>query len=365
MKNIDYYHSCYARLYFLYHGNFENFHKSTYFDYFKEIADKEIVPLQEILYRALGYESDSNLSSTKRFLLRKEIAENLDKSEFWTSKYPELGVSRTSQVVDYYDSLNVLGIGKEFASSKLNNRSYKGFELFLKNEKEMVDVFCGAAPFLVTNITSKGKALTMDELSEYFDLSSKQSYDNSKINLGVSPKDMFILNFINKESIYIENNIMYVPKSKLNTYSAEFIQDSLVYAYFIRANKIPVMYLNTYESVVKHLGNIFTLSQDFFKYIIDVSNMTGLSTKEIYRLEGLELIDPEEMIKLSHGLFITLDNCVDYVPEIVKTKSKMEVPCRLPDKTFLDIINKRLYKDITYKRGIPYYGNQCLFVGSV
>lgn len=362
MKGLNFFTSCYLRVYFCYHGNFNNFHKSPYFDYFKKLADKEIVPLQEILYRALGYESDCNLTSQKRFELRKEISMNIDNQEFWKSKYKPLGVERTSQVVDYYSSLNVIGLGTEFSSVKLNNRSYKGFDLFLENEKEMVDIFCKAASIIVSNIYSDGNPLTVEDLIPYFDVESKEAYDECKQKLGITAKDVFVLNFINRDMIYVENSIMYVPKKKLEIYSKEFLQESLFYAYLNRSNIIPINHAMYYDKIVKYLPKLFTISDVLFQYLVDLSHMTRLSIREIYRMEGLDLPDPDEMLKLSHGVFLPLDGCIDYVPEDVKGKITKAVPCRITDSTFLEIVNKKLYKDIVYQRGVPYYGTQPLYM---
>lgn len=365
------YLKAYVRWYFYENGNFNNLPKKIV----KEVSDeatKKRISVDELLYRTLGYKKDSNLSSLQRFKLSKEVSENLFNKFYWIDKAKEMGVERTSKVVEKLSELGVLGVGAVNTSAMTCPYVFSGFYNFLVNHKELVDVFCKGADFIESPLCANDRHLTYKELKDsvFIDKTYDGFCDTLK-RIGI--EDPKVLLKINKRGskVIFTTQCLNVPSKMIKNESLSFVSTCLIYAYLINADKIsPYMFNQAYKAC-QCLRNPFIITDEQSTDLLSISYNSGMTVSEIALCYGIVLPKMSECLELSDGLFTRVtyslpngNNCIDiiyYLPSY--SKGIKDFPTKIVLDDFMFLLQKNL--EVEFRDGVPYVNGSPAIVKGV
>ena len=350
----------YLRLHLIHYGSFDGIENSkVYSSLYKEFnRQRKILEFTDFLYNYVGYSDDSYLSATNRFKLRKEISENYDNHNYFRSQCLNHGMTRTSEIVDYFNHKDVLGLGRECISMKASEYSFKGFRNFLFTNKEIVDVFCSGAE--ICGIP--GLDLSYKEFKSKF---RGIGFDDFIKSLGGLSTDKFI-RFIEAKKAKMTPFGLEIPKEFLSQYDKEFASTCLIYAYLIDADKIDINLKKYTELYIPRVFNFFKCSDEEFTYCMDLAHMYGCNIIDLLNRLGLSLPTPEKMISTANGVFSLYtkmegNEYCDYILYLTSSaKSKNALPVFLQANKFIEFLQSGLDSKIVYKDDEPYIGNDCL-----
>lgn len=325
----------------------------------KEINSHKKLSREEILCRALGYQKDSNLTALDRFTQSKEIAENLNNNRFWDSKAKELGVNRTSKVVEYFEELKVLGPGVISTSLITCDYTFKGFYSFILKCKDLVDIFCEGAQYLDSALIGpNGKSLSYKDFASLFPNKTYKCFKEILSQIEIKPNRIIPFRKVGKV-ITFTNDYLEVPKSYIQDMSNDFVCECLLYAFLIRADKINPIYFGQAEALCAKLNNPFCLSDLDVTNLISIANSSGLTVRELASCFEIVLPKWEDCIEKTNGLYKLCyakdvdDNIVKIIYyEPANAVGSTIVPVGTALEDFVYIINNGV--SISYSEGVPY-----------
>lgn len=361
----------FIRWYFYEYGDFYNFEKTDVFEEVEKEAKKKKVSVNELLCKALGFKKDSNLSSEQRFDLATEIAENLKNEKFWIEKAREFGVARTSKVVERFSDLGVLGPGVMNTSPKTCPYVFDGFNSFLNDYKDIIDVFCAGADFLESPLSSQNDRLT------YYDLKDSvfvdKTYEGFKATLnklGLKSARSLLNLTIGGKKIVMTSQGLNVPPKTFKGVNFDFACDCIFYAYLISADKISPFYFKQAKILSEALRVPFTMTDKQSADLVCLSFCSGLTVSEIGACFGVVLPKLSESLRTTDGLFSkvtysvkgsseTLD-LVYYLPSY--SKGVKDIPTKILLSDFVFLLQKNL--EVTYQDSVPYVnGSPAIVMG--
>lgn len=319
----------------------------------QEFKNSRIKSLSDFIYKTLGYKDDNFLTASSRFHLRKEIMLNINNEKYWEKQREELKVKRTSEVIEELERLDVVGLGMERVSNKTSEISFKGYNRFIKSNKELINLFCSSYKMFNSNlVTREGVTLSFKELREMLRCNSYKEFTNLKNKYRINPVDCFHL--VQSNSIFIDDEGIHLPKSE---HQSDFICECLLFTICLGATYETIDYYKYFNSLIPTLIDIFDISDKNFSYLVDLSHLTGKTLNELYNLYGFNIEELEYMIKKTQGIYTTQVNSdstllIRYLPSTVN--DSLAIAATFPLDRFLLLINSGLNLDIVYQDGFPY-----------
>lgn len=351
----------FLRLWLIHYGSFEGIEKSIVASDLEAVfkRQRKISTFEDFLYSSVGYLDDSYLSAKERFEKRKEISQNINNHDYFRTQCLNHSMTRTSEIVDYYNHKDLLGLGRECISMKSSDYSFNGFRRFLKSNEDVVNVFCSGAdimPILGYDLTYSDLKETLGGCTfDYFKSAIKDVVDPSKL-----------IRLIRGSQIKFTPVGLEIPNELYDSHDPNFICTCLVYAYLIDADKIDITLKNYTELYISRIFNFFKCSDDEFTYCMDLSHMYGCNVIDLLNKLGLNLPTPEKMMSISNGLFtlhrsVNNDEYSDYLVYLPATcKAKEGLPVFILSDKFSDFLKSGLDNKIVYKGDEPFIGSDCL-----
>lgn len=311
---------------------------------------------EDFVFFVLGYSNDSNYSPKQRYDFRKIITLNRDNKKFWNELKVKHNVDSIEQVVDYLSFLDVLGVGR--TPAKVTKKwEFTGKPSYMKN-KELLNVFCSAVPVVNTKIVSNTEVLTLETLVKLFNMSTYSNFKKLAKTTSVDFESLFDVKVGNSYRVS-DGEIMVKGDCTIHD-KKDFIMN-LVYLASIKADKINQQFLDLYLTSMSKGINLFNMSDEDFKNMVDVSHMMGIKLKSMYHLLGIKVPSLSFMISSSYGIFFRLNNDICYIPESLGCESGM--PAQIDMSDFSSFINNEQHLNITYINRIPYIGNNVICSG--
>lgn len=342
------------RVWFIHKGTLEGVEKSIIGARLKEeFKGSRNKSLSDFIYKSLGYKDDSFLTATSRFNLRKEIMLNINNQDYWKSKKEDLGAKRTSEVIEEFERLNVIGLGMERISNKTSEVSFKGLNRFVKLNKELVDLFCSSySMFNSSLVTKEGSSVSFSDLRKTLGCSSYREFVKLKTKFQINPIDCF--NLIESSSIFIDDEGLHLPSSE---HQNDFICECLLFLICLGATYETLDYYKYFNSFIPTLVDIFSVSDKNFTYLVDLSFLTGKTLNELCNVYGFNVEDLEYMIKKTQGVYTTqldpeTDLKIRYLPST--SEDPLAIASTFSLDKFILLINSGMNLDIIYQNGIPH-----------
>lgn len=350
----------FIRWYYFQNGTFNGLEATEFNEEIeKEVKSSKCSSREEFLCRALGYCKDSNLSALDRFNQSKEISENLNDNSFWDNKAREIGVNRTSKVVEYFEDLKVLGPGIINTSPMTCEYVFKGFYDFLMKCGDLVNIFCDGAEYFDTNLVKQdGTVLKYNEFCSLFPNKTYDCFKEVLNQIGKRPSEIIPFRKVGRV-ITFTNNYLEVPKSYIHNMSNDFVCECLLYAYLIHADQINPFYYAQANSLCSKLQNPFMISDLDSTNLISIAHSSNLTVRQLASCFGTVLPKWEDCLEKTNGLYKMnyilcennqIEKIIYYIPSNAKGNTLVPMGASLED--FVYIINNGV--PVSYDKGIPY-----------
>lgn len=348
----------YLRLYLIKHGTLdtvenkdfikEEFEKSTYDDF------------KDFLYGTVGYSNDVNMSPKVRYKKRKEVMSNFTNKKYWVAEAEIFGAKRTSEVVDIFDTLDVLGAGRSTSLVRNNDFFLPRISEFISMAKPVIEVFCEGYRYAFTTLSYNGKTIPMEDIVELL-----RSRSTKELLLKIKKHKVPVSNLLRlvpSSTVKLVGDRLYLNRKIIQAFDADMIMKYLLVGVYAHLNKIDLQYYGILDSL-DDVSNLLDLSDYSFLNLIDLGNLNNTTVLDILSVLNYTIPDLDWMIKISRGIFIySFDGMVHYIPMSHNEPRGRSVSLDL--NRFISMLNNGLLTDIKYINGVPFLkGTQLADVG--
>jgi len=314
------------KLYYLYHGSFDNIRTCNFADNINEAFSKSgNDSLYNYLYGVLGYKNSQLYPSSKVMEVRKDFCVNSYKKSYLDKLLKDYSCASLSELVDLLEMRGMLGIQRKHLSvlGKYNNQGIpsKFLNIQIKELLSLIELYLDDKMF-------KGK-FSFTDLKR--DLLSKDNVKDVLRSYNINYSDFFTLVYDNSvKSPYIKDDKIYLKK--IGNYSEDKLREILVICYCLGLPKMPLYLRDKFIELMPTVLSFYS-SDDSLLRIIDISYVCETSVRELLEVFGFTLPDPEVMWKKFNGYMI------HHAGRVLYTNPSSNSYIEFDLKTFLDYFN--------------------------
>ncbi len=282
------------RLYFLYNGSFDGINSCSF------MTGPEVD--LDYLYEVLGFNAGLGEHSPKDvYDLRKEFVVNSYNPNYRKNLMTKYKANSNSELVDILLSKNILGLERRHISV-LGEFKNCGIPSKFINQKishalDLLEAKLNYSTYNGNKLVDYRRDLLLTPPAEVNNVISSYRIDLDYL---------FKVRFYDDNVSRMDDNVLYM--SKVDGYSEEEVREILFRCYLLGLPKVP-LYLR--KIFVESLPGTISLNDLYAIHnLIDISNMSKCSVKDLLNSFRFNFIEPEDMYRRFGGFFSFSENMI-------------------------------------------------------